>query len=119
MAERAKKCFFRRPRLHNRTPWFKSGLLSASGPPDLTFVLLMLVNDIVNYAVLFRLLCVHYKVTLNIFFHLFQLLPGMLGNELAGDFPHPQDLPSMYINIRGLAAKAGHQGLVNKNPRSG
>src|SRR5258707_9599376 len=120
MAERATKGFFRRPRLHNRTPWFSRALFPASGPSDLTtVVLLVLINDVVNDAVLFGLLCVHYKVTLNVFFHLFQLLSGVLGNELAGDFPHTQDLSSMYINICGLAPNARHQGLVNKNPRSG
>src|SRR6266404_2229939 len=90
-----------------------------AAPAYMTFILFVLVNDIVDDPVFFGLQGVHNEVALHVFFHLFQFLPRMFGNKLAGDFPHPQNLSSMYINICGLATKARHQGLMNKNPRSG
>src|SRR6478672_5082581 len=50
--------------------------------------LFVLVNDIVDDTVFFGLLGVHNEIPLHVLFHLFQLLSGMLGNQLAGDLPH-------------------------------
>src|SRR5262245_37843877 len=60
--------------------------------------LLVLVNDIVDDTVFLGLLGVHNEIPLHVLLHLFQLLPGMLGNQLAGDLPHTQYLSCMYIN---------------------
>ena len=59
------------------------------------------------------MLCVHYEVALNVFFHFFQLLAVCFDSKLVRDFAHPQNLSRMYINIRRLAAKATHRGLMD------
>src|SRR5690348_11285905 len=69
-------------------------------------LLLMLIDNVVDYPIFLSLLRIHDEVTFYILLHLLQPLPGMPGQHLVGDFPHAQNLPCMYINICSLATKA-------------
>src|SRR6185437_9658326 len=77
VAKRTTQRFFWRSGLHERTPLSDRPLFSLRpcDLADITLVpLLMLIDNIVDDSVLFGLLCIHYKVALNVFFHFFQLL---------------------------------------------
>ena len=63
-----------------------------------------LVDDIVDDSVLLSLLRIHDEVAFHIFFHFFQLLPGVLGQQLIRNLAHAQNFARVDVDIGRLTA---------------
>ena len=68
-------------------------------------LLLVFKNDVVDDAVFFALLRVHDEVALHVALDLLQPLTGMLGDKLAGDLAHAQNLARVDVDIGRLSRK--------------
>src|SRR5439155_14014789 len=72
-------------------------------------------DDLVDDAVLPGLLGIEDVVPVRVLGHLFQLLPGVLGDDLLEQLPVPGDLLRLDLDVHGLALRAT-VGLVQQDP---
>src|SRR5271168_1540088 len=79
----------------------------------------MLVNDLVNHAIVFGLLRIHDVVALDVFFDAVDGLSAVLGQNFVDDRAHAQNFLGVQVDIGGLAAEAGHPRLMNQDARVG
>src|SRR5581483_2328996 len=96
--------------LAERTPQpFFGGLSSQEILPDL----LVFVDNLIDNPVLAGLLGTHPEITFHIPLNLFHALASVLGHDFIKAGADAQDFTGVNIDVRSLAGKPAHRGLMN------
>src|SRR5215469_271048 len=79
----------------------------------------MLEDDLINHAVLLRLLRIHDVIAVDILFNAVDRLARVLRQQLVDRRPHAQNFLGVQIDVGGLAPESTHPRLVDQYPRIG
>src|SRR5437879_2902580 len=83
------------------------------------YELAMLVNNLVDQAVILGLLRRHNKIAFDVFLDFVHRLLAMIGQELVDDRTHAQNFFCMNIYISSLSGQTGPPGLMHQDRRVG